>query len=239
MIGSLLSTLDAWLAFLPAWLRIALYGGATGAGAMLLYGRLSPQDRLEGIQRALAEARARVHQAQGEDVGEIGRLVKASLGLAFRQVRLVLLPTILASLPVLLAIAWLEASYSHALPREGTPVTVEYWTGSGMEPAPGSPVPWPPRGEPVTLQGPSGVELVTLPLEHARARITRRSWWHDVFANPAGYLPDEARVAVVSLGLPDRDVLPFGPDWMRGWHGLFLAVLALAAVAVKYARGIR
>ena len=72
-----------------------------------------------------------------------------------------------------------------------------------------------------------------------RARLTRRSWWHDLFSNPAGYLPDRARVAVVSFGLPERRFLPFGPAWLQGWHALFLVVLSVAAVAVKYGRGIR
>ena len=140
MIGSIFAALDDALFFLPPWLRICLYGAVAGAGAMLLYGRLSPQERLEGIQRALADARARMHAYDGDEVKEIGKLVKASLGLSFKQIRLVLLPTLLAALPVLLAIAWLEASYSHTLPEPGTPVTVEYWTATGMEPAPESPV---------------------------------------------------------------------------------------------------
>lgn len=239
MIGSALSAVDGVLAFLPAWMRILLYGGLTGAGAMLLYGVLSPQRRLAEIQGALADARARVHAAQGEDLDEIGRLVKTSLGLSFRQVGLVFVPTVLASLPVLLAIAWLQSAYSHTLPGEGRPVKVEYRTGAGVEAAPASPVPWPAPDEAVTLTGPSGVELVTLPLEHARARITPRSWWHALFANPAGYLPDEARVSVVALGLPEREILDVGPRALRGWPGLFLAALAVAAVMVKYGRGIR
>lgn len=239
MIGSALGALDGVLAFLPAWFRLCLYGGVAGAGAMLLYGRLSPQDRLDGIQRALAEARARMHAYDGDEVKEIGRLVKASLGLSFTQIRLVLAPTLLAALPVLLAIAWLDPAFSHTLPAPGTPVTVEYWTAAGGEPAPDSPVAWPSASNPLTLRGPGGAELVTLPLEHARARLTRRSWWHDIFANPAGYLPDDGRVALVALGLPERHFLPFGPDWLRGWHTLFLAVLSAAAVAVKYGRGIR
>lgn len=239
MIGTLLSALDGVLAFLPDWFRIALYGGLTGAGAMLLYGWLSPQEQLEGIQRALAEARRRVSRAQGEDVREVGRLVKASVALAVRQFALVLVPTVLAAVPVLVAIAWLQAAYSHTLPSPGTPVTVEYRTPSGVEAVAASPVSWPAEAEPVTLESPGGDPLLTLPLEHPRARITRRSWWHDVFANPAGYLPDDTRVRVVGLGLPERHILHFGPDWFRGWQPLFLAFLAVAAVAVKEGRGIR
>lgn len=239
MIGSALGGLDAALSFLPAALRLLLYGGLAGGGAMLLYGRLSPQERLAELQRGLAEARGRMHAYDGDDPRVIWGLVKASLGLSFRQIRLVFLPTLLAAAPVLLAIAWLDAAYAHALPEPGDPVTVDYWTAAGVEPAPASPVAWPEADAPVALEGPSGATLVTLPLEHARARLTHRTWWHALYANPAGYLPAGARVGLVSLGLPERRVLPFGPDWLAGWHAVFLAALTVAAVSVKYGRGIR
>ncbi len=239
MIGSALGVLDAALSFLPAAVRLLVYGGVAGGGAMLLYGRLSPQERLEALQRALAEARVRMHRYDGDDPRVIWGLVKESLGLSFRQIRLVFLPTLLAAAPVLLALAWLDAAYAHALPEVGEPVAVEYWTAAGVEPAPSSPVAWPEPDEPVALEGPSGVTLVTLPLEHPRARLTRRTWWHALYANPAGYIPAEASVGLVSLGLPDRRVLPFGPDWLAGWHAVFLAALTVAAVGVKYGRGIR
>jgi len=148
-------------------------------------------------------------------------------------------PTVLAAVPVLLGIAWLQAAYSYRLPDPGAPVAVEYWTATGVEPAPESPVAWPAASEPLTLRGPGGDVLVTLPLTHPRARLTRRSWWHQVFHNPAGYLPEDARGAVGSLARPERQFLPVGPDWLRGWQALFLALLSVSAVAVKYGRGIR
>ena len=239
MIGTALGALDGGLSFLPALLRVVLYGGVAGAGAMFLYGWLLPQERLAALQAELAKARSRMHDYDGDEPREILRLARASLGLSLKQLVVVFLPTVLAALPVLLMLGWLEGVYGHRLPEPGTPVPVSLVSGSATTPAPGSPVAWPAPGTQESVEGPSGATLLTLPLEHPRTRVTRERGWHRLFASPVGYLPADAEVEAVVLRLPDRTFLPWGPRWLRGWHALFLLMLSLAAVGVKYGYGIR
>ena len=49
-----------------------------------------------------------------------------------------------------------------------------------------------------------------------------------------GYLPRPGDVEAVELALPREELLPVGPDWLRGWIPVFFGVLLLASLALKF-----
>lgn len=52
-------------------------------------------------------------------------------------------------------------------------------------------------------------------------------------ANPLGYLPQDSSVEMIHIGLPARQYLDFGPDWMRGWMFSFFITFLVSSVAFK------
>lgn len=149
MLDPLFSPIDGLLDFLPFWLKAATWGIALGASTMLLYGRLSSQDKIADISEESAEARRELQAYDGTDMSEVLRLAKRSLGLAFEQMKLVIGPTLIAAAPVLAAMWWMEGA----------------WAG--------------------------------------------------------------------------KEALPWGPEWLRTWHTVFLSAMTVVAFALKSLLGIK
>ena len=64
--------------------------------------------------------------------------------------------------------------------------------------------------------------------------VHQREWWNSLIGNPGGYLPKPGDVAVVHIGLPQPTVIPFGPDWLRGWLPMTLIVLVALSLFLKF-----
>src|SRR5690606_10223294 len=104
-----LSLIDGWLGnFLPAWVRVLLWAALGAFVSMELYRLASPQKRIAGIKAALRQAQERVSGFDGE-FEDAWPLIRRMLSLAFRRVALVFPATILASLPLLFVILWLDS----------------------------------------------------------------------------------------------------------------------------------
>lgn len=257
MFDVVLTFVDSLLAFIPVWGRVTLWGIVMGAGTMLMYGWISDQDEIGEIKERAEEARKEMQAYDGEEFEPIWTLAKRSLSLSFEQLKVMLGPTMAAGVPIILLLIWMEGAYTHQLPAEGEVVET---TIAPAEAVTGdetgvfwSPKATPVEGEKATMRirwpganaedvalvdGDSGDELVTLPLEHPRPRLSKKSWDNWLFANPNGYLPQDGPVATVSFEFPLRHLVPFGPSWLRTWHALFLTILSAAAIIVKVAFGI-
>jgi hypothetical protein len=235
-----LGTVDGWLAvLLPAWLRLAFWGALSGVVAMALYVALSSQGRLQALKARSAELRAAV--ARTEDAGEAARLALQNVKLSFRFLGAVLGPALLSGIPVLFVLAWISAAYSYALPVPGqaVPLTVEP-PEAVVAVAPAAPgdrlaVAWPEAGGDVTLQEGANAPLVVPAEDLSLGIVHKRRWWNWLLGNEAGYLPDAGRADAVVLALPDREVLPLGPSWMRGWAFTYFVSLVVASLVVKFA----
>lgn len=257
MFEVIFATLDGLLTFLPAWARISVWGLGFGTFTMLVYGWLSPQDRIGAIKEEVEEARREMQEYTGTEFGPVWKMAKRSLSLSFKQLKVMLVPTLIAGVPIIAVLIWMEESYSYRSPEPGTTVeatvrpgeslagdnpAVEWSPSSAATPTdePGTrEIAWPggdSTGKTVELVDRSGEQtLVELPLEHPRLRVPKRSIWHWFFANPAGYLPDSAPVDVVQFDLPHRTMTPWGPTWLRTWHALFLVMLTISALGAKVA----
>lgn len=247
--GPLFTWVDALLGNLfPDTVRLILWAIAAGAGSMGLYWLTSPQEKLGQAKVAATEARREMAAYDGDFDG-IWPLMRRSLSTSFRHLGLALGPALLGSLPVLFIMAWLAGSYGYNLPEPGQPVRMSAqpagvtlaWSDDGtrIDSTGEWIVNWPSAGTPRELAGETGEALVTLPLSHAVPIIHKRVWWNSLLANPLGSLPDSARIDVITIELPMKVFLPFGPSWMQGWEMLFIIAVLVASLAIKFAFRIR
>lgn len=239
----LLSWIDqAILGILSPVLRLVVWGLLGSAISMGLYKLISPQARIAQLRNAAVEARRRMAAYDGEFSG-LGEVAFTSLGLSFRHVGAVMMPAILASLPVICLLAWLSNSYGYQLPLAGTVVTIQTeppssaakWQGEAISPAGTSDIAWPADGEAARLLDAQSRVLVEWPLPAAVPIIHKRQWWNHLLGNPIGYLPVDGPVEKLTLGLQPRTYLDVNPAWLGGWEMVFLTVLFVASMAIKFA----
>ena len=259
MFGYVFGIIDGLFAFMPVWLRLTVWGFVFGGGTMLSYGWFSDQERIGEIGDRVKEAQDHLKAYDGTDLSEVMSRAKKSIRLSFEQMKVMFGPAMAAGIPILLALVWMEGAYSHKLPEPGTEVEAEVrpaadasgdWSwrpGDAIVARDGNTatLTWPKNDEwaPIELvatadESDEAQTLLTLPPTHPRKTISKHAWHHWLYANPAGYLPQDGPVQSVRLELPHQTVLPFGPWWLRTWHVFFLTVLSVAALVVKVALGI-
>lgn len=231
------STVDGWLAILPVWLRLVLWGMVSGAAAMGLYAAMSGQGRLQALRARTAELRAAV--ARTDDAGEAARLAIQNLKVSFRYLGAVTGPALLSGIPVLFVLAWISATFSYVEPAPGTAVALAVAPPgvavTAVPPAGEAAVAWPEPGGKVALHDGSGMAFEAAAADIATVAIVhKRRWWSWILGNEAGYLPDAAAADAVSFALPPREILGFGPGWMRGWEFIYFISLLIVSLAIKF-----
>lgn len=230
----LFSWLDQALAsVLPPAVRLLLWAFLGALLAMEIYRLLSPQHRIAALKQDFRAAQRRLNAYDGP-FDEAWPLITRPLTLALRRVGLVLPATLAASLPLLLIILWLDASYSHRFPDALETVQVEVHGSdyTGVLRADTSDRPQ------LLLRNPEDGVIMQLPVKAPIPQLHKRQGWNLLLGNPAGYLPPYAPTEEVTLALPRREILPLGPDWLRGWEPLFFAAMILFALLLKRVRGI-
>lgn len=205
--------------------RIALWGVIGAILSMGVYWVISPQRRIAH----LIEEERRIKQTLWENEELAGGMGAARrlLGLALARIGLVLGPVLIAALPVLCLMAWLNAHYAHSLPPPGeAPALQAEPTGDARWIATETP----PRLEIADQPGSPPLDIhMTLPFPVVHKEL----WWNLFFGNPLGYLPEDSRVERVEIALPERHYLSFGPNWLRGWEAVFIVSLLLASILIK------
>jgi len=239
----LLSWIDqVILGALPPVVHLVVWGLAGSVLSMGLYKLISPQKRIGELRFAAVEARRRMAAYDGEFSG-LGAVAFTSLGLSFRHVGAILLPAVSASLPVICLLAWLSNNYGYRLPVANTVIAIQIepsssavtWQGEAIPPPGASDIAWPPDEGTARLLDAQSRLLVELPLPAAVPIIHKRQWWNHLLGNPIGYLPVDGPVEKVTLGLQPRTYLDVNPAWLGGWEMIFLTVLFVASIAIKFA----
>jgi hypothetical protein len=228
---------------LPATGRLAAWALLASMISMGLYRLLSPQKKIRRIRQESGIARRAVMRYEG-DFGGLLPLINYSLALSLKHLGSVLMPVVLASLPVLSLLVWLSTAYGHRFPGDGQeveillfPETVEVtWTASHRDARARGvwQVVWPASGEVTHLRGQDGRLLLSLPLDVPVPIIHKPQWWNKLIDNPAGYLPAESSLEKAILGLPKQEILDFGPVWMRSWEVPFLTLLVAFSLTFKW-----
>jgi hypothetical protein len=231
-----------WPAQLLAWIdlqlagvlgplaRLVVWSALGGALTMLLYGLLSPQRRIAQTRRELTRARQRLDRFDG-DLHNALPLMRGMLASAFRQLGLVAAPALAALLPMILLAAWMAHTYGYDYPLREQPVSVR------TVPSPVQ-AQWlhaedgarPPR---VVLRDEAGRALGEVAVSAPVPVIAKRSAWAALAGSPLGFLPDEFPVERIEIALPRRELIGWGPSWMRSWEFVFFGVLTVVALGLK------
>lgn len=240
--GPALDWLDSRLLLLPELVRLLFWAAIGSVASMSLYALLSPQRRLAEIKVRIRESQAGVQAYSGGFRGALP-LLKRQIGLNFRHVGLTLAPAVVGSLPVLFLLPWLALRFGWNLPEPGTFVTVTARPARGelswqpSLPAPAGPgswkISWPRPDHFTSLRTADGTVLLNLPLAQPTPAFAKRRWWHLLFGEAAGYLPEDAPVESVELSLPRKVVIPGAPRWLAGWEAPFFGGMLLFSVAIK------
>lgn len=106
-----LSAVDGLLSpFLPPVTRLFLWAAVGAVLSMELYRLLSPQSRIAATKQAFDVARRRVSGFDGE-FEEVWPDIRRVILLALRRIALVFPATVVASLPLVFVILWLDGHY--------------------------------------------------------------------------------------------------------------------------------
>ncbi len=211
------------LGALPPLARLILWAIAGAAVSLTLYRWLSPQRRIAAAKAAALDARRRLNAHDG-DLESALPLMRQSMKAALRHVGLVFPAALIASLPVLALLVWLDGAYGYQLPQGSQTPTVS------VEPA-GFSGQWQANGS-IAVRDQSGAEVARLTLVEPITHIGKHQWWNTIIGNPAGYLPEQGPIDSVTIALPERQYLPVGPDWLRSWLTVALTVLVIASLLI-------
>lgn len=242
---------DGLLLFLPLPLALLLWGVVSGWATMWVYRRFSNQDKLAALVPQARAVRRELANYDGEFSG-LFPLMRENFRLSGRHIGLALGPALLAGVPVLFVLVWISNAFGAYFPEPGARVNVEAvstdagsnalrWRWQETESrhlpsAVGEPIRWRiawPE-ESAGLVTPEGETVAEIPPPQAAPVLHPRRWWNVLIANPAGYLPPDSPADSIRLNLPVREILPFGPDWMRGWMFPYFVVLIIASLGFKF-----
>jgi len=224
------------LSFLPAPVQLMFWGAVCGAFSMWLYQVMSGQDKIGAIKAETIAARKALAGYEGHEFDEMMPLALNVLKLSGKHFMTVIGPAVLSSLPALTLIVWVSNNFGYITPEPGTAVTVSVTPETELalpQNASGeSQVNWPDAEEPVAVASTDGQSLFTV--TGARSPlIHKKIWWNSLIANPAGYLDDDSPLELVTVDLQAHEYLPFGPDWLREWAGLFFITLLVVSIGIK------
>ena len=153
-------------------------------------------------------------------------LIGRNFLLAGRHLWLTLVPALIATIPVLLILAWASNAFDARWPQPGDRIEVRAvaseaselpalrWQGNAEVTPTGEgawSVVWPEHGASLKLLDSDATVLLRLPTAGPASVVHQRRWWNALIGNPAGYLPSPGEVDAVELGLPQSECLPFGP----------------------------
>jgi len=223
--------------FVPAAVRVMLFGAACGWLSMRLYKRLSNQARLLDVRAEIARTQAALARHDGE-FGELNQLVLKNLKLTLRQLGMTLRPALLATLPLPFFMAFLSNAFALAPPDGPVRICAE-------PPQAAAALHWEP-GKPAADSGcwsvalPAAVgDAARMPLAQLPARpqsefVHKFTWINWLVGNPNDYLPSDAPVDRLTLTLAARELLPFGPVALRGWEPLFFLSMLVVSLWLRW-----
>jgi uncharacterized membrane protein (DUF106 family) len=239
----LFSAIDGVLAMaLPPVLRLIIWGILAGWLTMIVYRRLSNQEKIGELKAQQKIQQKKIAEFDGE-FEELMPLIRHTLALGFKQLGLALGPALLATVPILFIVIWVAGEYGYEAPAAGSEVllTAEpaindiHWSSTTEVKITdnGWAINWPAEGQSLTMTD-GRQPLLVLPLEHNIPIIHKKKWWNLLMANPIGYLPDDGKTDVIHIALPEPVMIGAGPGWMRGWMFSFFVTFLLSSLAFKF-----
>ena len=152
-------------------------------------------------------------------------------------------PALIASLPLLSCIIWLDSAYGYRVPAssQSAHLTVEpHGEQIGSSPpealqraSDGWNVEWPRAGAVVNLHDRHDATLVILRGTPVNDIIEQRKWWNSILGNPMGYLPADSPVNRLTFNFVPAEVIDRGPPWIRRWEAPFFLSLIVLSILFK------
>lgn len=240
----MLNALDGWLSALPLLVRTVLWGGISGASCVLVYALLSKQAAIRFLKAETLELRKKLMDPS-VDPGTVPRLLRRNLRMSFALLGRVIGPALVSAVPVLVVAAWLNTFHGFAAPGTDTAIPVE-----GRPPevefrfTPESRVRL-ADDKTIRVTAPHNDDHALVLNAHGKAVyagdpfsppapvITKKQWWHHLFASEAGYLSTDAPIEELQFGFERQRVIRSGPAWLGGWEFWFFAGVLVMALALK------
>jgi hypothetical protein len=230
--------------YVPALVRLLLWGAVAGALAMLVYRVASNQNAITHLKAETRALRRRMLDPDLEQ-SEFARLIRKNLKTSFKLLGKTLLPAMLSALPVLLVAAWMDTSYGYSLPPDGEVVRVHAEpreAALAIEPADavagaaGNDLTVTPlsAGETLTIIASGAVAYVGNPFVPPVPVVAKRQWWNVLLASEAGYVNPEANIDSIFIDLPRRRFIETLPDWFAGWEAPYFLAILVVALALKF-----
>ena len=245
-------------AVLPEPVMLAFWALASSWLSMWVYRRFSNQEEMAALKPRIKAVQKKLSNYDGEFRG-LMPLIRENFNLAGRQLGLALGPALLAGVPVLFVLVWISNAYGVAMPPAGAPVEVRAlvttsvaasaagdaepenwrWHGTRAEPTTTDEagrawrLAWPAPNQFAQLTTERGEDIIEIPPAHPVPVVHKRQWWNLLIGNPAGYLEPANPADAVYLDLPKKQMLPFGPGWMRGWEFLYFVLLIIGSLGLK------
>jgi hypothetical protein len=240
-----LNQADAFLAvWLPALFRVCLWGALSGASALVIYKLTSDQ---AGIARLKDQARGYRQQMLDPTLeeAEFKRLVTENLRASLHLLAKVLVPSLVASIPVAAAMFWLSIFFSYQLPEPGENVAVSVIPADAEVSAvpaealvvkdghTGYVVGFAPK--PLQIYDERGIVVYRgNPEDPPSGSVQKRKWWNWLVGSAIGYLDDDAGLEEVRWDFPRRTLMDSGPSWMTTWEFPFFFSLIVVALTIKF-----
>lgn len=242
---------DLLLLVLPLELTLLFWAFVSGWATMWVYRAVSNQDKLAALKPQVKAVQQKLATYDGEFSGLIP-LIKENFRLSGRHIGLAIGPALVAGIPVLFVLVWASNEYGVHFPEPGARVNVEVssdsvarddenwrWRGTEVRHLPAAVdeplrwrIAWPE--ETARLETAAGEQAVTLPPEVPTPVLHERQWWNLLIGNPAGYLAPDNPVDSIRIGLPEHEILPVGPGWMRGWLFTYLVAVVVVSLGFKF-----
>jgi hypothetical protein len=237
-------------AVLPPWLRLIVWGATSGVLSMMLYARWSNQQALAALRTELRAAHHKLATFEGP-MRELMALTGRTMALSAKQMRLSIGPAFLCFLPLLFVLPYFSNTYGLRAPATGetvracalgaqapTDIGALRWRGVEAVVDPQRAMCWSLTwpGAPAALEDATGQVLLRLPEAATSGIVHKRIAWNHAFGNPAGYLPASAPMHAVRFDLAPRELLAFGPPWMRGWEFLMFVSALISALLYRALR---
>ncbi len=240
------------VAIFPEPIVLAFWALLSSWLTMWVYRRFSNQEEMAALKPQVKAIQKELSSYDGEFAG-LMPLIRENFRLSGRHILLALGPALLAGVPVLFVLVWVSNAFGVTMPAAGASVEVKavatgsadmsgwQWQGASAENVPESDEPgrawrvsWPGPGSSAALIDERDEEVLELPPPHPAPVVHKRQWWNTLIGNPAGYLEPASPAEAVYLELPKKQMLPFGPSWMRGWEFLYFVLLVAGSLGLKY-----
>jgi len=237
-------------AVLPDPVVLAVWALISSWLTMWVYRRFSNQEEMAALKPQVKAVQKKLSSYDGEFSG-LMPLIRENFRLSGRHIMLALGPALLAGIPVLFVLVWVSNAFGVSMPSPDGQVEIRaiaaeqadpsnwQWHGTRAEPLTSDEagqawrVAWPAPQRTATLITERGEDVVEIPPTHPAPVVHKRRWWNALIGNPAGYLEPANPAEAVYLGLPKKQMLPFGPAWMRGWEFLYFVLLVIGSLGLK------